>query len=116
MEEKFKRGQKEHEWDVCAGKGGANIVYMLSDEDIAEPVKITEIRAIKLDEGAWCGYHEVTAKSECYYIAAGEGVYKSDSYEIPVKAGDTVTCDRGGFHGLTNTGKGELTYVALTVE
>lgn len=116
MEEKFKRGQKEHEWDVCKGKGGANIIYLLADTDISESVKIKEYRVIKLDENAYCGYHEVTAKFESYYIASGEGVYKSDKFEIPAHAGDTFTCDKGGFHGITNTGNDKLIYVALTVE
>ena len=116
MEEKYQRGQKEHEWDVCGGKGGANIVYLLSDEDVAAKSKIAEYRAIRLDEGAWCGMHEVKAKAECWYIAAGEGVYKSDKTEFPVHAGDTVTCDKGGSHSLKNTGKGFLTYVVLTIE
>ena len=116
MEEKYTRGQKEHEWDVCGGKGGANIVYLTSDEDVAEPMKIVEYRAIRLDKDAWCGWHEVKAKTEFYYIASGEGVYKSDKAEFPVHAGDTVSCDKGGFHSLTNTGDDFLTYVALTVE
>ena len=116
MEEKFTRGQKAHEWDVCGGKGGANIVYLLSDEDLAGAARVTEFRAIRLDEGAWCGWHEVKAKTESYYIASGEGVYKSTNGEFPVHAGDTVCCDKGGFHSLTNTGKDFLTYVVLTVE
>ena len=116
MEEKFKRGQKEHEWDVCGGKGGANILYLLASEDVADKAKITECRAIRLDEGAWCGMHEVKGKTECWYIASGEGVYKSDKAEFPVHAGDTVTCDKGSCHSLKNTGKGFLTYVAITIE
>ena len=115
MKEKFERGLKDHEWDVCGGKGGANILYLLSDEDIAGSVKISEYRAIRLDKGAWCGYHEVKAKTEVYYIASGEGVYKSDKIELPVHAGDVVSRDKGGFHGLTNTGDGDLTYIALTI-
>ena len=116
MKEKFHRGMTDHEWDVCGGKGGANLVYLLSNEDMAESVKITEYRAIKLDKRATCGYHQVNAKAETYYIACGEGVYKSDSSEFPVHAGDVVTCERGGSHGLTNTGDDCLTYVALVVE
>ena len=116
MEEKFERGQKAHEWDVCGGKGGANIVYLLSDADIADKAKVCEFRELRLDPGAWCGYHEITAKVECWYIVSGEGVYKSDKAEFPVHAGDAVTCDRGGFHSLNNTSKDFLTYIALTLD
>ena len=116
MKDKFERGMKDHEWDVCDGKGGANITYLLASEDVAAKAKISEYRAIRLDPGAWCGMHEVKAKAECWYIAAGEGVYKSDKAEFPVHAGDTVTCDKGGSHSLTNTGKSDLTYVALTID
>ncbi len=116
MKDQFTRGMKDHEWDVGGGKGGANITYLLASEDVAAKAKITEYRAIRLDKGAWCGWHEVKAKTECWYIAAGEGVYKSDIAEFPVHAGDTVSRDKGGFQSLKNTGDGDLTYVAITID
>ena len=116
MEEKFERGMRAHEWDVCGGKGGANMLYLLSDADIADPVKVSEFREIRLDAGARCGFHEVMAKAECWYVVSGEGVYKSDKEEFPVHAGDFVVCDRGNSHALDNTSKDFLTYIALTIE
>lgn len=36
--------------------------------------------------------------------------------KYPVKAGDVVFCDDGEGHGLLNSGKGDLTFIALILK
>ena len=51
--------------------------------------------------------------NETYYLIQGSGEYTDEDKKFTVKAGGVTFCADGGTHGLLNTGKEDLVFVAL---
>ena len=66
-----------------------------------------------LEPGASVGYHQHVGDFEAYYIVSGQGIYNDNGTDVPVQAGDVTICNDGEFHGLINTGKKDLSFIAL---
>ena len=64
----------------------------------------------------YLAFHVHEGESETYFILAGSGTYNDNGTKYPVKAGDVVFCDDGEGHGLLNSGKGDLTFIATYFE
>lgn len=66
--------------------------------------------------GKELGYHEHHGETETYHIISGEGEYDDNGKKQFVSAGDTVFCPEGGGHGIRNTGKNDLVFIALIIK
>ncbi|MGI6591482.1 MAG: cupin domain-containing protein [Eggerthellaceae bacterium] len=60
-------------------------------------------------------YHQHVGDFEIYYILQGEGMYRDNDEEYPIKPGDVLRCADGDFHGIGNTGDQDLAFIALIV-
>ena len=70
---------------------------------------------ITIPAGSAMGYHQHTGDSEIYYIVEGQGTYNDNGTEYPVAAGGVVRCADGESHAITNTGEGDLAFIALII-
>ena len=68
---------------------------------------------ITLHPGCAVPVHQHLGNNETYYLLKGEGEYTDEDKELAVKAGDVTFCEDGGTHGLKNTGKEDLVFIAL---
>ena len=66
-----------------------------------------------LKPGDSVGVHTHENDFEVYYILRGQGIYTDDDATYPVGPGDVTICEDGHQHGLVNTGKENLEYIAL---
>ncbi len=66
-----------------------------------------------LEPGSSVGVHKHSGDIEVYYILKGEGTYNDNGTLVPVSAGDVTYCADGETHGLENTGKENLEFLAL---
>jgi mannose-6-phosphate isomerase-like protein (cupin superfamily) len=89
------------------------LAYIGPDNKLADS-KFTMLAHYVLPEGASIGFHTHTVDEEIYLITKGSGIYlDKDKKENPVSEGDVTLCPRGEGHGLTNSGKGDLVFVAV---
>ncbi|WP_317424255.1 cupin domain-containing protein [uncultured Acidaminococcus sp.] len=68
---------------------------------------------ITLHPGCAVPVHQHLGNNETYYLLQGEGEYTDEDKKLTVKAGDVTFCADGGTHGLKNTGKEDLVFIAL---
>lgn len=99
-----------------APENGAGLLTL--DKLFSPPKQPTHIRTFAratLEPGAAVGYHVHTGESESYYILSGTGRYNDNGISTPVQAGDVTFTPNGHGHGLENTGKEPLEFIALIV-
>lgn len=77
--------------------------------------KVKTYAKITVPAGTAMAYHKHEGDFEIYYIVEGEGLYNDNGTEYPVKVGDVVRCADGECHGISNTGSGDLAFIALIV-
>lgn len=59
--------------------------------------------------------HSHPASAHVLWVLEGEGqCLKGDAAPVPVKAGECAIVPRGVVHGMCNTGRGNLSYLAVT--
>lgn len=68
---------------------------------------------IVLPSGAQVPEHTHHDEFEVYFILSGEGDYNDNGTTVHLTAGDVALCRDGETHGVVNTGKGELSFVAF---
>lgn len=71
---------------------------------------------VTLKPGCELGFHEHHGETETYYILRGAGIYSDNGDKKEVAAGDVTFCPSGEGHGLVNTGKEDLVFVALILK
>jgi len=99
--------------NMCGGEGHVIIKEILDEKRLNW--KCGLYAQVTLEEGCSVGYHEHHNESETYYILSGEGEYNDNGTVRLVKSGDvTFTPDNCG-HGLKNTGKEDLVFMALII-
>lgn len=96
------------------GKGLLKLVKM-SDYFENGPAKLRTFAVAELEPGAEVGYHIHHGESESYYILSGEGMYNDDGVEISIKSGDVTFTPNGKGHGIANTGREKLCFIALII-
>ncbi len=80
-----------------------------------KPEKVrTYARAI-LAPGGEVEYHIHEGESESYYILSGTGLYNDNGVETEVCPGDITFTPSGSGHGIKNTGREDLHFMALIV-
>ena len=58
-------------------------------------------------------YHTHEGESETYYILSGSGIYNDNGIETEILPGSITFTPSGSGHGLKNTGKENLNFIAL---
>lgn len=71
---------------------------------------------VTVPPGAAIGFHKHEEDYEGYYIMEGTGRFHEDSGSAEVSAGDFCLIERGGSHGIDNTGGGEMTIFAVVMK
>lgn len=96
------------------GHGKVVIKRNISKKDKVEFVDM--FAKVELDVDAKIGYHTHTDDSEIYYITSGLGVFiDHNQVEKNVKKGDLCYVAKGNSHGIYNTGKDVLEFVAIVL-
>lgn len=75
--------------------------------------KIRMYGFIELLPGEEVKYHVHEGESEMYYILSGSGVYNDNGEETEALPGMITLTPSGSGHGLKNTGKENLNFMAL---
>ena len=68
---------------------------------------------ITLHPGCAVPVHQHLGNNETYYLLKGEGEYTDEDKKVAVKAADVTISEDGGTHGLMNTRKEDLVFIAL---
>lgn len=66
---------------------------------------------------AQCPYHSHRGEEEMFFIIEGEGELRFGQNVYPIRKHDVIACPTGGpevAHQITNTGKTDLRYLALS--
>lgn len=63
--------------------------------------------------GASIGYHQHVGDNEMYFITEGKALYTEDGVEYELEVGDMAFCPEGSYHGVVNTGEGNMSFVAV---
>jgi mannose-6-phosphate isomerase-like protein (cupin superfamily) len=87
---------------------GATVVRLYHDDPDASVV------VWNLEPGQENDSHTHPANLHVFFILEGEGTYLRDDGEVPVRAGHAIVIPRGQRHGIRNTGKVRLSYVAVS--
>ena len=104
----------ERKENMAGGKGHVIIKHILEEKELNGKCKM--YAEVTLEPGCSLGYHEHHNESETYYILSGTGMYEDDGRAVPVEAGDVTFCKDGCGHGIKNTGKEDLSFVALILK
>ena len=97
----------------CGGDGHVRIEPLLGDKEMDGKVKL--FARVTLEPGCSLGYHEHHGNSETYYILTGSGRYNDNGVMLDVGPGDVTFTPSGSGHGLANTGKDNLEFMALII-
>ena len=63
---------------------------------------------------AYVEYHVHQRQEQVYHILEGEGLMEIDGEKRVVRAHDVVFIAPGSWHGITNSGLGQLTFIVVT--
>ena len=97
------------------GEGYALFEHLLEKDQMGEACSL--YAKVTLPPGSSIGYHVHQGDSESYYFLSGEGTYlNNDKEEVPVRTGDVTFTGDGEGHGLINTGKEKMVFMALILK
>ncbi|HLQ34357.1 MAG TPA: cupin domain-containing protein [Chloroflexota bacterium] len=90
-------------------KEGATVVRLHADEDLS-------LVTWNLEEGQENQLHRHGDNAHTILILEGSGEYLRGEGQpgLPVRTGECIVVPRGQPHGIRNTGKGRLSYLAVT--
>ena len=75
--------------------------------------KLRTFALAEFEPGKEVEFHVHEGECEQYYIISGEGVYNDNGKEIPIAPGTSTFTPSGEGHGIKNTGKEKLIFIAL---
>ena len=108
----------EHQVDkveqMAGGKGHVIIEHLLGEKELDG--KCGLYAKVTIEPNCTLGFHEHHGETETYHIISGEGEYTDDSGSRMMCAGETSFCRDGGGHGIRNTGKEDLIFIALIIK
>ncbi|MBS5519985.1 MAG: cupin domain-containing protein [Acidaminococcus sp.] len=93
------------------GTGSIISDAIMDPETLGKGVKM--FAQVTLKPGCAVSIHQHVGNNETYYLIQGSGEYTDEDKKVTVKAGDVTFCPDGGTHGLLNTGKDDLVFIAL---
>lgn len=97
--------------NLRGGNGKVNFDYLLGAETLGKAGSM--FAQISLEPGSSIGVHKHEGEFEAYYILKGEADYNDNGVVKKISAGDVVCCPDGEVHGITNSGKETLVFVAF---
>lgn len=97
--------------NMRGGNGSVLAENLLTTEQFNGKARL--FAKMTLEPGCSIGYHEHHNESETYYILSGEADYSNNGKIEKVKAGDVTFTPDGEGHGIVNTGKEKLVFMAL---
>lgn len=97
----------------AGGNGHTLVEPLLGEKELAGQCGL--YAKVSLEPGCSLGYHEHHGESETYYILSGKGAYNDNGAIFEVKPGDVTFTASGSGHGLENTGKETLVFMALII-
>lgn len=95
------------------GQGQVHMEHILDEQLYQNQVPL--YAKITLKPGCSLGYHPHNGNSETYFILSGTGLYNNNGIVEPIAPGDTTFTPDGESHGMENTGKEDLVFMALIV-
>ena len=93
------------------GPGETWMAQLLNPDEFADKGRLFNHNILK--PGCGLGKHSHDGEFEVYYILKGEGLYNDNGNEVTVRAGDVTVCPSGEEHGILNTGREDLEFIAL---
>lgn len=95
---------------------GADKLFLsdLAEFDKKNP-KLRTFALAKLNPDEEVEFHIHEGECESYYIISGKGVYNDNGTEIEVLPGTVTFTPSGEGHGIKNTGKVILEFIALII-
>lgn len=108
-----KSPKKEQVTGIAGGEGPGAIAHLVAPGEL--PAKAGLMANVTLEPGSSVGYHKHEGEGELYYILSGSGEYTEDGVMTPVSAGAATYVYDGHSHGLVNTGKEPMTFVAVII-
>ena len=106
--------KKESVMGIAGGEGAGFLTNLVEADKL--PAKAGLLAEVTLVPGATVGYHQHIGEGELYYLLSGSGEYTEDDVMTKVSAGAVTFCYDGHSHGLVNTGKDPLTFIAVIVK
>ena len=107
------------------GKGGGFSRFLLPMGERLPGSHFRMIAENTLDVGSEIGFHAHPDDDELFVIIEGKGLYREagkddkndkDGKELEVGAGDMLFLQKGGSHGLKNTGETPLRLIAVIAD
>lgn len=77
--------------------------------------KLRTYALAELEPGKEVEFHVHQGECELYYILSGEGVYNDNGKEVVITPGCSTFTPSGEGHGIKNTGKEKLIFLALII-
>ncbi|MBQ6846666.1 MAG: cupin domain-containing protein [Oscillospiraceae bacterium] len=77
--------------------------------------KLRTFALAKLNPGEEVEFHIHEGECESYYIISGSGLYSDNGKEVEVYPGTVTFTPSGEGHGIKNTGKEILEFIALII-
>ena len=96
---------------LFGGPGELHSTIILKKEEFCEKGRL--FNHCVLHPGEAVGTHPHNNEFEVYYILSGTGEYNDNGQKSTVEKGDMTVCSSGESHGLINTGKEDLVFMAL---
>jgi mannose-6-phosphate isomerase-like protein (cupin superfamily) len=93
------------------GPGETWLAQILNPDEFGNKGRLFNHNVLK--PGCGLGKHRHNGEFEVYYILKGEGLYNDNGTEVTVKIGDVTVCPSGEEHGILNTGREDLEFIAL---
>jgi quercetin dioxygenase-like cupin family protein len=111
------RQQKLKKDNPSGGTGSLHCLYAIPKGEGFSGSSFSMIGTMTLEPGASIGAHLHENDEECFVILSGEGLYEENDGTLhKVCAGDVTLTFRGERHGLSNTGKDPLVFIAMIVQ
>ncbi|GEM_PF-5105430 len=85
----------------------ANVVVTYEDVD-------QTLVVWNLEPGQENAPHVHPANAHTMMVLEGQGLFLRENESVPIKGGDWIVIPRATLHGIRNTGKGRLSYLAVT--
>ncbi len=110
-----KRNELRNEFieSMRGGKGTAQVIHLLERDQFHNKGRLFAHNILK--PGTSIGYHKHEGDFEAYYFIKGEGTFDDNGRKYAVKAGELTLIDVGESHGIENTGKEDLEFIALVL-
>ncbi|MCD2138770.1 cupin domain-containing protein [Salinicoccus halitifaciens] len=95
--------------------GGRGIIT-IEKCDVPGHAAFKSVVKVTVPTGASIGYHTHHDDYEGYYIMQGDGIFLDERGRHIVTAGDFCLIERGGSHGVENTGTDDMIIFATVMK